>query len=258
MHQKFYLFPLGACLASTMASTVHAAEPLALQKTTLQNVQQQFQMILPGVKQISPTSSANSLSFLKSHTDKNKINHIRMQQKYAGFNVFGGYAIMHSPESVKSMVSGHDNVNMNGVVYQGIDADLGKPSTDFVQNGKSALENFKDQFRGKTISDEHVTPLVYIDDKHKAHWAYKVTMLLTHDDQIPERPTAIVDAVSYTPFIQWNDIKTAARIPAKGLGYGGNRKVGMYTFGIGMPHLELTRDSEGKIRKCYMENKDVG
>ena len=59
------------------------------------------------------------------------------------------------------------------------------------------------------VSEEQVTPMVYIDDKHKAHWAYKVSVFVRHDDKIPERPTAIIDAETNKPLVQWNDIKTA-------------------------------------------------
>ena len=258
MLSKYYLSPL-ACLALAMASPIQAAQPLPLQKTKLHALQQQFQVVLPGTKQAVTTRSADSLQVLKSRTDNNKINHIRMQQKYAGFTVFGGYAIVHSPESVKTMLAGtNNNVSMNGTVYQGVGADLGKPADNFVQNGAKALENFKETYRDKEVSDEHVTPMVYIDDQHKAHWAYKVSLLVAHDDQIPERPVAIVDAVSFQPFVQWNDIKTAAnRVSVKGLGYGGNRKMGMYSYGMTLPHLELMRDTEGRSKKCYMENTDV-
>lgn len=259
MHSTNYLSPLTACLTLTLASTIQAAQPLPLNKATIQSVQQKFQVVLPGMKQAVPVSSVNTLYVLKSHADKNNVNHVRMQQKYAGFDVFGGYAIMHSPKSVKSIVANNSNaLDMSGMIYQNIETDLGKPSTSFVQNGADALRNFKESFQDKTVSEEHVTPMVYIDEQHTAHWAYKVTLLVTHEDKIPERPTAIIDAVSFHPFIQWNDIKTAAtREVVKGLGYGGNRKVGMWSYGMGMPYLQLTRDTEGRSKKCYMENDDV-
>lgn len=259
MHPNFYLSSLAACLVVTLASSAEAAQPLPVKQTTLQSLQQQFQLILPGMKQATANSPTDSLSILKTHTDKNNINHIRLQQKYAGFHVYGGDAIIHSPESIKSIVAKvSGNVTMNGMLYKGIEADLGKPSTNFVQNGANALQNFKELYLDKDISDERVTPMVYVDEQHKAHWAYQVTLLVTHDNQIPERPTAIIDAATFKPFIQWNDIKTAAtRTPVKGLGYGGNRKVGMWSYGMGMPYLELTRDNEGRSKKCYMENNDV-
>lgn len=255
MHPNFYLTPLAVCLALTMSSSVKSAQPVPLTNNSLQSLQQQFQIILPGVKQVISGRSVDSLVFLKNHRDNRNINHIRMQQKYAGFDVFGGYAIMHSSQSLKDIMTGHAAVTMNGTVYQGLQAELGQPSADFVSNGAEALRNFKKAYAGKAISDDQITPVIYIDDKHKAHWAYKVSILVTHNDKIPERPVAIIDAISYKPFVTWNNIKTKTHVPVKGIGFGGNYKTGAYTYGKDMPYLELTRSE--KKSKCYMENTDV-
>ena len=255
MHPNYYLSPLAVCLALTMSTSARSAQPVPLTHTTLQNIQQQFQIELPGVKQTIREHVVNSLFFLKSHKDKRHVNHVRMQQKYAGFEVFGGYAILHSSSSLKTMIAGNAAVTMNGTVYQGLETELGAPSATFENNSIVALQHFKEQYAGKAISEEQVTPIVYIDEQHKAHWAYKVTMLVTYKDKIPARPVAIVDAVSFKPWVTWNNIKTKSHIPVKGTGHGGNHKTGMYTYGQDMPFLELTR-SENK-NKCFMENTDV-
>ncbi|MDP1602056.1 MAG: M4 family metallopeptidase [Legionella sp.] len=254
MHPNFYLSPLAACLALTMSSSVKAAEPVPLESTTLKSLQQQFHIALPGVKKSSAVASTDSLQFIQQHTDGNKISHVRMQQHYAGFIVFGGYAIMHSSQTANNLLASQDNTRMNGVVYSGLEAELGKPSAEFVKNASVALQHFQAQYNGKAVSEEQVTPMVYIDDNHQAHWAYKVSILVNHADNIPERPTAIVDASSYKPFVQWNDIKTA-RKPVQAMGFGGNRKVGEFAYGKNLPLLEITRDN--KLEQCYMESKDV-
>lgn len=255
MHPNFYLSPLAVCLALTMSSSVKSAQPVPLTNYALHSLQKQFQIVLPGVKPAVSGHSLDSLSFLRNHTDYRHVNHVRMQQKYAGFMVFGGYAILHSSKSLKNIVSEPAAVTMNGVVYQGLAAELGKPSATFVQNGAMALENFKKDYAGKAISDEQVIPIVYIDDMHKAHWAYKISLLVTHKDKIPERPVAIVDAVTQQAFVSWDTIKTKSHTPVKGMGYGGNHKTGPYLYGKDMPFLELTRSE--KSSKCFMENTDV-
>jgi pseudolysin len=254
MHPNFYLSPLAACLALTMASSVKAAEPVPLQNTTLQSLQQQFHLALPGVKPSAAVVSTDTLQFIQQHTDAKKISHVRMQQKYAGFIVFGGYAIMHSPQSANNLLASQDDTSMNGIVYRGLQAELGTPSSEFVKNGAVALQHFQSQYNDKAVSEEQVTPMVYIDDNHQAHWAYKVSILVNHGDKIPERPTAIVDADTYKPFVQWNDIKTA-RKPAQAMGFGGNRKVGEFSYGKNLPLLEITRNK--KLGKCFMETTDV-
>lgn len=250
MHHNYYLSPLAVALALGIASPVRAAEPMPLQKASIAQLKQKFALATQGI-----AASTDSLSFVSEHTDRNKITHVRMQQQYAGFPVFGGYAILHSANSMKSLASAESNVSMNGVVYQGLQSELGKPSASFVNNAPAALEQFKAQYVGKALSDAQVTPMVYLDGSHQAHWAYKVSVFVTHTDKIPARPTAIIDAQTYKPFVQWDDVKTK-KVAANGSGFGGNHKVGVYQYnGTGLPYLEITRDESEA--SCFMENTNV-
>ncbi|OCH97103.1 zinc protease [Legionella jamestowniensis] len=254
MQTNFYLSPIVASLALTMASSVKAADPVSLQTESFKQLQQQFHITLPGVSKPASAITINNLQFLKQNTDKNHITHIRLQQEYAGFPVIGGYAIVHTSSTAKGLSQTQKDVSMNGKIYRGLQEELGQPSADFVKNGQVALEKFKATYQDKEVSAEKVTPVIYIDSNNQAHWAYKVSIFVRHTDKIPERPTAIIDASSKKPFIQWNDIKTR-RVPAKGMGFGGNQKVGMVAYGKELPLLDITRERIGAT--CYMENEDV-
>ena len=249
MHHNYYLSPLAVALALGIASPARAAEPMPLQKASLEQVKQKFSLT-QGV-----AVAKDSLRFVSEHTDTNKVTHVRMQQQYVGFPVYGGYAIMHSMHTVKSLANAQSNVAMNGVVYQGLQNELGQPDASFVSNADAALQQFKAKYVGKDVSDEKVIPMVYIDAQHKAHWAYKVSVLVVHKDKIPERPTAIIDAKTKQAFVQWNDIKTQSRDSVSGSGFGGNNKTGFIQYGTDLPYLDLTRDAENGI--CFMENPDV-
>ncbi|WP_392536306.1 zinc metalloprotease ProA [Legionella sp. 227] len=249
MHHNYYLSPLAVALALGIASPARAAEPMPLQKASLEQVKQKFSLT-QGV-----AVAKDSLRFVSEHTDTNKVTHVRMQQQYVGFPVYGGYAIMHSMHNVKSLANAKSNVAMNGVVYQGLQTELGQPDASFVSNADAALQQFKAKYVGKDVSDEKVIPMVYIDAQHKAHWAYKVSVLVVHKDKIPERPTAIIDAKTKQPFVQWNDIKTQNRDSVSGSGFGGNSKTGFIQYGTDLPYLDLTRDAENGL--CFMENADV-
>jgi pseudolysin len=250
MHHNYYLSPLAVALALGIASPVRAAEPMPLQKASFAQLKQKFALATQGI-----STATDSLSFIREHTDRNKVTHIRMQQQYAGFSVFGGYAILHSAGTAKSLATTQSNVAMSGVVYEGLQSELGKPSASFVANASAALEQFKAQYAGNELSEEQVTPMVYIDDQHQAHWAYKVSVFVTYKDKIPARPTAIIDSQNNKPFVQWNDVKTK-KIAANGMGFGGNHKMGVYQYdGNGLPYLELTRDDSSD--ECFMENTDV-
>jgi pseudolysin len=255
MHPNFYLSSLAVCLALAMNSPSKAAEPFSVQNLSFKNLQKQFVLSLPGgVNKTFPLPS-DVLQFMQQRTDNSQVSHIRLQQHYAGYPVYGGYVIMHSRNSAKNLLSAQSNVKMNGIVYRELPTELGQPSVDFANKKTIALEQFTKKFQGKKLSEKQITPIVYIDDKHQAHWAYKVSVYLCHEDKIPERPTAIIDASSYKPFIQWDDIKTTVRRPIKGRGYGGNHKTGIYIFGKSLDLLELTRDDKAEI--CYMENTAV-
>ncbi|MDI1353123.1 MAG: M4 family metallopeptidase [bacterium] len=254
MHPNYYLSPLAVALALGLTAPVKAAEPMPLQKTSFTALQQKFALSLPGLSNRSALST-DSLLFVRQHTDSRHMTHVRMQQQYAGFSVFGGYAIMHSQQSAQLLGQSPNNIAMNGIVYQGLSAELGQPSASFIAGGATALQQFKDRYASNETSQEQVTPLVYIDEDHRAHWAYKVSVFVNYADKIPERPTAILDAQTNKTYVAWNDVKTAATVPVKGIGFGGNHKTGEYQFGKQLPFLDITRDDDNQM--CFMENTDV-
>ena len=252
MLKGLYFSSVAAYLAASI-SPIYAAEPLALQKTSFGDLQHGFKLMVPGVMK-SAAVPPNTLQFLQQHTDTNKIKHVRMQQYYAGFPVYGGYAIIHSKWSAQMLASAKKDVKMSGVIFQGLETELGKPFPMFVENAKLALEQFKINYQNNALDEEHVTPMVYVDANHHAFWAYKVSVLVYHEDAIPERPTAILDAKTLKPYLQWNDMKTL-RLPVTGIGFGGNERTGQYQYGKDFPALQLHRDNI--FNMCYLENKSV-
>ena len=250
MQYNVYLSSLGMSLAVAASVPLHAAEPVSLQTTSVSQLQQTFQMSLPSASQgaahaAAVPASADSLQFVNQHLDEKKTTHVRMQQAYAGFPVFGGYAIMHQRGAAKTL---------NGMVYRGLKAELGQPAPSFVKQAQVALQTFKSQYSDQTIIESNVIPMVYIDRQHKAFWAYKVSLMVQPLDGIPERPTAILDAHTLLPFEHWNDMKTSQSI-VKGQGYGGNKRAGSWQYGVDLPFLQLTRDNATGM--CYMKNQDV-
>lgn len=256
MHYNFYLSPLVAALAITATTPVKAADVLPLQKTNLPVLQKKFQLVLPGAdnKLLQASNTLNTLKFVKQHRDNRQVSHVRMQQHYAGFPVYGADIIIHSAASAKGLLATKSEVQMNGQVFEGLQKDLGTAAPDFVKNAKTILAEFTANYASASTSEEKVKPIVFLDKDNKAHWAYQVSVLVTHMDKIPERPTAIIDAESKKTFVQWNDIKTK-RVPVEGMGFGGNKKAGKFEYGVNLPMLQFSRDP--KLQKCYMETDDV-
>jgi pseudolysin len=254
MHPNYYFSPLAVALALGLATSVKAAEPVPLQKASFATIKNYFQLAAP--KSLSKTVSAtNRLHFLSQHTDARHMNHVRMQQEYAGFPVFGGYAIIHSKSSAQTLPGMSPDAQMNGTVYEGLQAELGLPAPSFASQGTVVLQDFKAAYSAEQLSEEQVVPMVYIDEQNHAHWAYKVSVFVRYEDKIPERPTAIIDAQTNQQLVQWNDVKTAEKKSAKAIGFGGNNKTGEYQFGKEFPLLDISRDAQAEI--CFLENAEV-
>ena len=144
MHPTYFLSPIAIALG--MAATAKAAEPISLSRASFPEIKRQFQLSLSGIM-TGISISGNSLQFIRQHTYRNGVKHIRMQQKFAGFPVYGGYAIMHSIYNINFLATAKSNVQMNGVVYSGLDAELGQPKAYFVTNAAAVLACIHDTIK---------------------------------------------------------------------------------------------------------------
>ena len=230
----------------------HAAVPLSLAHLPYTDIQP---MIAGPHTSISNNNNDGSLHVLQQHTDRRAVTHIRLQQYYLGFPVQGGYVFLHGKGSMKNFGSlQNSQVQLDGEIFQQLEADLGKPPSDFVKNSSRALEHFKSQFSQSKIEDTKVKPLIYIDSNQQAHWAYEISILIQFEQQIPQRPSAIVDAQTLQPYVTW-DLIQRAFTPAKGKGFGGNFGIGIRQYGNDLPFLSILRDDS--TSQCYMENQRV-
>lgn len=253
MHHNYYLSPLVAAVAMTLVNPVQAAKPLVLQDMDFQAVQQKFSIKLPNITLTPSKGSVNALEFIKQRVDKNQIAHIRMQQTYAGFPVYKGYAILHTPDP--EALTPASSVFMNGTLYEGLQEELGLPAKDFVKGSKLAIQNFKKMHAEASLRQVDIAPMVYIDEEDHAHWAYKINARVDHIDAAPEILVAIIDAKTFVPYLTWDDIKNEVE-SVKGYGFGGNAKMGQLQYGKGaLPLLDMTFDA--KKSTCYLQNTEV-
>ena len=228
-------------------SSVSAADPVLLHKQTLASVQH----VLPDLSLAADQTMAfakknNKHQIISERADMKQVKHTRIQQYYLEFPVFGGYAVIHTPQTSEARVS--------GLFYRGLDADLGAPPEGFVRQANRILAQFTSSYDAGITSEKTVNPIVYVDEKHHAFWAYKLSVLLHPTDKIPERPVVILDAKTHQVLEQWNDVKTAlSTVYAQG--YGGNKQQGAYVYGEKYPQLEILRDEASGV--CYMENARI-
>lgn len=201
--------------------------------------------------------------------DATQTLHVRLQQMYLGYPVYGADAVMHIPHaSNKKMMLDTARVNqkivMNGTFYKNINADLAnKSNLSFAQSaGQQVLDKAIYQYQHQIgmkvpVQQSKKQLLVYVDENNKAHWAYKVTFYVPalKSNSIPSRPVYIMDATTFQIYKTWDNIQTTAVI---GGGYGGNLKIGRLIYD-GLPNhlaaLDVMRDDKSQI--CKLETDQV-
>lgn len=209
-------------------------------------------------------SSQSSLKQISQDRDFNNTTHIRIQQMYANHPVWGGDIAVHVPEGGNSVL-GHlsPSSTMNGIVYQGLNADLNSSAATFSSNQSEkafshALQLYQKQ-NGSQQYDSKIAQkelMVYVDKNNKAHWAYIIRFLTHKSDGKPALPTYILDASSFVMYEMWDDVQTLDKVQASG--FGGNPKMGKLNYdGLSghYPILDIQRNVTKKI--CFLQNENV-
>jgi pseudolysin len=243
-----------ACMTS-----VWAAKPVNLQHQSIA-VLQSF-------------SSDSNFQQTNSAVDFNRTLHVRFQEKFNGYPVWASDGVMHMRQG--GSLNGSDalhslmqktkggQVTMNGVIYEGLAADLaGTPAYVFATaQANKALQLATEMYQKKSGLKNAVTQsksdlMVYVDENNKAHWAFLVSFKTQPGKGLPEKPTYIMDGVSFNVYKEWNNIQTLDN--EEGGGFGGNEKMGKLVYDNlqgDLPELEIERDAASSM--CMLENSDV-
>lgn len=226
--------------------SAHAAERIPLPQTSFSSLQKLLSIQLEPQTHLNKAPKNNTLSYISARTDENQERHIRLQQRYLGIRVFGGNAILHRKK--------HDVKKVNGILYQDLNSDLGT-TPPYSQNLRSqTLARFKEKWPNSQIISEQIEPIIYIDEHQRANWAYKIQLEINQPNSIPQKPTAIINAYTQTPYVTYDNIQTS-RALVKGMGFGGNQKIGLLKYGVNQPFLNISFDYLRGI--CYLENLDT-
>lgn len=230
-----------------ISSSGYAAEKIFLAHMSFSALQH----IMPVTLSEEPLQSLRPLPqdliLMERHDDAQKTEHLRMQQRYLGFPVLGGVAILHRRSDPRMGPAWL----MNGYIYQKLHQDLGDSPPDFVAKSRQVLHQYTQQFPVQDIIEQTIQPIVYVDDRQQAHWAYQIKVYLQSDHTMPSQPSLIVDAKNEHIFLQWDALTTLQR-PIKGIGFSGNHRTGKYQFGHDLPYLDLIRDDSAGL--CYLAN----
>lgn len=214
---------------------------------------------------------AIAIKEISRNVDFKNTLHVRIQQTYSGYDVWGADAVVHIPNGAKVAkslasvaVAAKNKGTMNGTIYQDIQADL--PDYVFTEaQAHKALQHSIDTYQHKVggkskISEQQSSLMIFIGKDKKAHWAYKVSFRSdsTKENEKPVKLVSIVDAVSLDVYASWDDIKTLENVEVDGGGFGGNKKMGKLVYD-GLPEhlakLVMLRDAESDT--CFLQNPDV-
>ena len=231
-------------LTISLAFQANAGRVIEFKGQDLDMVRHVINSEIPASRILLATNNVQYKEIKKSQ-DKRGVWHVRMQQFYAGYPVIGAQYITHNNHG-KSLVS--------GAIYQDLESDLGFVPDNFDKNGSNILAKYQEEYSTGIINKQSVDAIVHIDENNRAHWAYKISFIVSYPDIMPEKPTFIVSADGNEVFARWNDLKSSWS-PAKGRGFGGNELSGIYEYGNNLPLLDIQRDQA--TNKCIMQNKDV-
>lgn len=239
MRQRHPLI-IAAVLTLTGMQLAWAAKPLHLEQVGVETQlkQQQIQF-----KQKS------------RHVDFNQVTHVRLQQTYAGYPVYGADIVLHEAKNKRN--------SMNGIVYQGLREDLiSTPHYALVNSQKDKVLQFATQeYQKKSgvklpVKNQQAKLMVFVDKKQQAHWVYWVRFDAETNTAMPAQPTFIIDAQTLEIYKEWNNIQTIDNVI--GGGYGGNLNIGrlVYDGAVGdLAPLDMQRAKKNPV--CYLKNNEV-
>lgn len=230
-----------------LPTVLHAAQPIDLAKIPSKEFSK---MRLMAEKNIKETSR---------HYDFNQTLHVRFQQRFNGYRIWGADGVLHYPKQAKMAA------NANGKMYKYLDQDITEPpqyilTSQYQQKvEQEVIKTYQtEKGRQSIIQEKQSEMLVFVDEKNKAHWAFLVKLFVKPGPHLtPEMPAYIIDAITLQVYRQWNEIKTEKLDEVYASGYGGNPIAGKFVYDGLKDHLSallISRHSE--TNTCYLKNKD--
>jgi len=258
--------------ASLAFSSSFAAKPLDLNHQSITALQSLV---------THPSFADRGIQFeeFRRTTDFNNTTHVRIQESYMGYPVWGSDAIIHVPgnEAPRSLsavlaLAKARNGSMDGTVFQDINVDLMKTSnaTLSAAQAEKAVVTVVREYQQTSGNKNNATNtetkiLVFVNDKNEARWAYQVSfdMAPAAERALPAKPVYIIDAQTFEVYAHWDRVKTIEEVTldaVSGGGFGGNKKMGKIAFDgltgdLHLKALKMLRDA--KESNCFLQNDEV-
>ena len=208
------------------------------------------------------TSTLINLKETRRSTDFNKMTHIHLQQTYLNYPIWGSDFIVHIPQggdTTLASLSSNKVATMNGMLYQGIEKELGaapqsSQANKALQTSIKEYQNHSDN-KQKTITQESAKLMVFVDKANKPHWTYLVSFYAKPARGLPSIPTKIMDAFTFEIYQQWDNIQTDE--PVSGGGFGGNEKEGQFIYDGKTNHYPSLSIVRNGLNVCHIQNSEV-
>lgn len=218
----------------------------------------------------------------KKDTDFNQATHVRLQQQYLGVPVWHATSVIHLTKAnhQRGLLSQlNDKTKMNGIVYEGLEADLATTPAYALSDAQKAKAMQETKYRfekalgtvGLTYQKESIKTIIYVDDVQKAHYAFLISFY--YDDGLTgaHRPTTIMDAESLQPYRTWDGVMNEKVMDGGNVlagGIGGNEKSGQVIYDGADGHLPAINinkfdyemgggGSTLTLTYCLLANEDI-
>lgn len=233
------------------------------------NLRKDSEGILQSFNKSEALRNAN-IKEVKRYEDFNHVLHVRVQQTYADYPVWGADAVIHIPRTEQAHLGDNSikfdsikNATLNGKIYKNIAQDLSRsPALLYTLDQQKKAENqaiylYQKKSGNKTVFvNRKSQKIIYIDKNNKAQWAYLISLASIKSHSMPAKPMYILNASTLEVYSEWDNIRTLDAVD--GAGYGGNKKIGRQIYN-GMMHnfptLSVSRDST--LQTCYLQNDRV-
>ena len=197
-------------LSLGVTGSIYAAKPIDLNhqsSAVLDSLLPARHVVLDATGPRHPSESS-SLIQVSQETDANNTTHIRIQQTYSGYPVWGTNAVIHvsnaGKTTLRSLSASHKPMTMNGVVYQDLAGDLANTPGYVFSSAQAdkAQQQALQRYQNKAgvlghITSEPSSLLVYVDRNNQARWVFHVRFYVKPSKGMPKRMNYLLDAVSF-------------------------------------------------------------
>lgn len=262
-----YLF---FCWLGCLSFSIQAAERISLLPQDTSALQK---LLIPFFNPSNPLA----LKETRRSEDFKHTLHIRLQETYRGYPIWGAETILHFPNQggnktrLATLIQDkNSSFSLSGHLYPTLEKELPSPPPHHAPLAQQiALQHAQQHFKKTSIYQSDIKLMILIKEKvNQASWAYLITFLApgTQKNPKPAKLHYLIEAKSLHIHQYWDEIPTLNPYAmkqqrsklVKAGGLGGNKKLA-YQFYDGLaghfPFFYIKRIPI--IKRCYLANSEL-